>query len=86
MVFKKINKKLNWENLKQYEFICKLMYWKRLCCTNRVKDVLPFPHTHLAYRFCDRYTKSSVAIEDGDADLDFCDLPLKVPRHQRLSE
>ena len=46
----------------------------------------PFPHTHLPYRFCDRYTKSSVAIEDGDADLDFCDLPLKVPRHQRLAE
>ena len=31
------------------------------------------------------YTKSSVAIEDGDVDLDFCDLPLKVPRHQRLA-
>jgi hypothetical protein len=30
----------------------------------------PFPQTHLAYRFRDRYTKSSVAIEDGDADLD----------------
>jgi hypothetical protein len=22
----------------------------------------PFPHTHLDYRFCDRYTKSSVAL------------------------
>jgi hypothetical protein len=32
------------------------------------------------------YTKSSVAIEDGDADLDLCDLPLEVPRHQRLAE
>ena len=46
----------------------------------------PFAQTHLAYRFCDRYNKSSVAIEDGDADLDFCDLPLEVPRHQRLAE
>ena len=43
----------------------------------------PFPK---AYRFRERYTKSSVAIEDGDADLDFCDLPLKVPRHQRLAQ
>ena len=46
----------------------------------------PFPQTRLAYRFCDRYTKSSVAIEDGDADLDFYDLPLEIPRHQRLAE
>ena len=51
-----------------------------------MKDVFPLPDAHLAYRFCDKYTKSSVVIEDGDADLDFCDLPLKVPRHQRLAE
>ena len=50
------------------------------------RTFFPFPQTHLAYRFRDRYTKSSVAIEDGDADLDFCDLPLEVPRHQRLAE
>ena len=46
----------------------------------------PFAQTHLAYRFCDRYTNSSVAIEDGDADLDFCDLHVEVPGRQRLAE
>ena len=51
-----------------------------------MKDVLPLSHTHLAYWFCCRFTKSSVAIEDGDADLDFCDLPFKVPRDQRSAE
>ena len=51
-----------------------------------LRAFFPFPHKHLTYRFCDRYTESSVAIEDGDANLDFCDLPLKVPRHQRLAE
>ena len=51
-----------------------------------MKNVFPFPQTYLTYRFCDSYIKSSVAIEDGDADLDFCNLPLRVPRHQLLAE
>lgn len=32
----------------------------------------------------DRYNKSRVAVEDSDADLNFCDFPYEVPRHQRL--
>ena len=32
------------------------------------------------------YTKSSVAVQNGDVDLDFRDLPFEVPRHQRLDE
>jgi hypothetical protein len=45
----------------------------------------PFPQTDLAYCLCDRYAKSGVAVEDGDADLDFRDLPFEVPRHERLT-
>ena len=46
----------------------------------------PFPQTDLAYWLSDGYAKSSVAVEDGDTDLDLCDLPIKVPRDQRLAE
>ena len=46
----------------------------------------PFPQTDLAYWLSDGDAKSSVAVEDGDTDLDLCDLPIKVPRHQRLAE
>jgi hypothetical protein len=46
----------------------------------------PFPQTDLAYCLCDRYAKSGVAVEDGDADLDFRDLPFEVPRHERLTQ
>jgi hypothetical protein len=31
-------------------------------------------------------TQSGVAVQHRDADLDFRDLPLEVPRHQRLAE
>ncbi|MFT6271912.1 MAG: hypothetical protein ACJA0F_000750 [Dinoroseobacter sp.] len=46
----------------------------------------PFPQTDLAYCLCDRYAMSGVVVEDGDADLDFRDLPFKVPRHERLTQ
>ena len=46
----------------------------------------PFPQMDLAYWLSDGYAKSSVAVEDGDTDLDLCDLPIKVPRDQRLAE
>ena len=48
--------------------------------------LFPLPHTDSAYRLSDGYAKSRVAIEDGDADVDFCNLPIKVPRHQRLAK
>ena len=35
----------------------------------------PFPQTDLAYWLSDRYAKSSIAVEDGDTNLDLCDLP-----------
>jgi hypothetical protein len=51
---------------------------KELCCTNRFKDVLPLPRTDLGYGLGDRYAKSRVAVEDGDANLDLGNLPFKV--------
>jgi transposase InsO family protein len=46
----------------------------------------PFSQTDLAYCLCDRYAKSGVAVEDGDADLDFRGLSFEVPRHERLAQ
>ena len=46
----------------------------------------PLPQTDLAYWLSDRYAKSCVAVENGDTDLNFRDLPFEVPRHQRLAE
>jgi hypothetical protein len=65
--------------------------WDFVCLTGFVAQIglrlsSPFPQTGLAYRLCDRYAKSGVAIEDGDADLDFCDLSFEVPRHKRLAQ
>ncbi len=47
---------------------------------------VPFPQTDLVYCLCDRYAKSGVAIEDGDADLDFSDLSFEVTRRERLAQ
>jgi len=43
-----------------------------------------YPQTDLSYGPCDRNAKSGVTVEDGDADLDFCDLPVEVPHHEAL--
>jgi hypothetical protein len=45
-----------------------------------------FPETDLSYGLCERYAKICVAVENGDTDLNFRDLPFKVPRHQLLAE
>jgi hypothetical protein len=47
---------------------------------------VPLSRRDSSHGFCDRYAKSGVAVEDGDADLDFRDLPFKVPRHERLTQ
>ncbi len=38
--------------------------------------------TDLSNSFGDEYAKSGVAVQSGVAELDFCDLRLKVPRHE----
>ena len=45
----------------------------------------PLPQTDLSYRRSDRYAKRRISVENDDADLDFCDLPVEVPRHERLA-
>ena len=57
-----------------------------LCCTNRMEEVLLLTPDGFTYWLSEGYAKSSVAVEDGDTDLDLCDLPIEVPRHQRLAE
>ena len=47
----------------------------------RCRAGFPFPRTDLSYGRCDGYAKSGVAVENGDADLDFRDLPIKVSCH-----
>ncbi len=45
-------------------------YMHKLC----LEDALPLtPHRHLAYGLCYRYAKSCVAVQNGNADLDFRD-------------
>ena len=53
----------------------------RLCCTNPLSGGLPLSPDGLILRRCDGYAKSGVAVENGDADLDFRDLPIKVSCH-----
>lgn len=53
---------------------------------NGLSSELPLPQTDLAYGLSDRYAKSRIAVKDGDADLDFRDLAIEVPRHQRLAQ
>ncbi len=45
-----------------------------------------FPQTDLSFGLCDGYAKGGVAVEDGDADLDLCGLPVEVSCHQRLAD
>ena len=46
----------------------------------------PLSQTDLACGLRDRYARSRIAVEDGDADLGFRDLPFEVPRHERLAQ
>ena len=50
------------------------------------RPIFPFPETHFAYRFRDRYAERRIAVHDGNADVDFRDLPLKVPCHEALPQ
>jgi hypothetical protein len=35
---------------------------------------------------CDRDARGLAAVKNCDADLDFCDLPVEIPRHIRLAQ
>ena len=44
----------------------------------------PFPRTGSSHGLCERDAKGSGAVHDRDADLDFRNLPVEVPRHEAL--
>ena len=46
----------------------------------------PCPPTELSHSFRDGYAERGVAVRDGDADLDLCDLSVEVPRHEPLAQ
>ena len=50
------------------------------------RTFFPLPQTDLGYGLSDRYAKRSITIEHGDTDLDFRNLSVEVPRHQRLAQ
>ena len=56
------------------------------CCTNPGLTAGPFPRTDLLYGHCDRYTESSVAVQNGDTNLQFGGLAFEVFCHQGLAE
>lgn len=60
------------------------LYWALLHKSDDVQ-ASPFPRTDLSYGLCDRYAESRVAVQYGDAYLGFRDLPVEVPRHERLA-
>ncbi|MDB4053754.1 hypothetical protein N9499_07490 [Octadecabacter sp.] len=49
------------------------------------RTFFPLPQTDLGYGLSDRYAKRSIAIERGDTDLDFRNLSVEVPCHERLA-
>jgi hypothetical protein len=51
-----------------------------------LQTFFPLTQMDLTYGLCDRHAKSLAAVEDADANLDICDLPIEVPRHLRLAQ
>ena len=46
----------------------------------------PFPRTQLSHGFRDGYAERVVAVHDCNTDLNLCNLSVKVPRHEALSQ
>lgn len=46
----------------------------------------PFPRTDSRHSFGDGYAKCGVAVHDGDADLDLCDLSVEATRNEALPQ
>lgn len=53
---------------------------------SRFERSSPYPRTDLSYRLSDEYAESGVAAKHSDADLDLCDLPIEVFRHEALAQ
>ena len=46
----------------------------------------PFPRTDLSHSFRYGYAERGVAVENRDANLEFGDLSIEVPRHEPLAQ
>ena len=42
--------------------------------------------TDLSYGLCDGDAERGISVQDGDADLEFSDLTVEVPRHEPLAQ
>ena len=58
----------------------------KLCSTYRLQSEVPLPRTDLSCRLRDGYAERGVAVQDGDADLEFGNLAVEVPRHEPLTQ
>ncbi len=58
----------------------------RLCCTERLKAELPLSPRRSADGSCDGDAERGIAVEDGDADLEFGGLAVEVAGHELLPE
>jgi hypothetical protein len=45
----------------------------------------PFPRTDLSHDFSDGDAERGEAVQDGDTDLELCNLTVEVPRHEALA-
>ena len=58
----------------------------RVCCTNRLMPVFRLSPDGLISQPSDGNTERGVAVWNGDADLEFCDLAVEVARHEALAQ
>lgn len=58
----------------------------RLCCTNRVTGRPFLSRTELSCDLCEGRAEGGKAVEDGDSDLELCNLTVEVARGQALPE
>ncbi len=56
-----------------------------LCCTNRLIAGVSLSRTDLSYGLRDRDAEPGEAVQHGDADLELCDLTIKVSGAQALA-
>lgn len=57
-----------------------------LCCTNWLIAEVPLPRIDLSHSLCEGYAERYVAVYDGDADPEFRDLAIEIPRHEALPQ
>ena len=58
------------------------------CCPvyRDCRTAAPLPRPDLSHSLRDGYAERGIAVQDGDADLEFGDLTVEVPRHEPLAQ